>query len=726
MNDLGLRLAWAAVQVALLLVPALALGSLASRLGPAAGAWVSAVSLGLVVVLTASALLPGPWGGRGDGSVRPAVAWQPTPSVPAGAASAGADRGPTDRLRSGVPTFGGLAVVWGRIRRGVARPAAACRPWGGVVAATALAGTAVALLRLAIDLGAVAACRRRGRVVDDPTMTGLLADLGRAIGCRVEVELREVPDLVGPATAGWRRPVVLLPADWRSWDEPERRAVLAHELAHVVGGDYAAGLLARLAVALNAYHPLVRWAAGRLRLQQELAADEVAARHAGGCDAYLVALSRLALRQDGWSPSRPARAFLPAHGTLIRRIAMLRRLARTDTTRRPWSNAPRLATAVLLLCLTAAVASLRNPARGSQETGPAANAPAANAAADDARSFVAPFVGNATGGVIVVRPAAALRHPGMGRFAVTPDQILGIDLTSLARELAVDTSRPGFVTLHVQDLDWVTLGLNFGKKTGGDGRPLHSLEFGPPAFRTVAPFDWRAFLRQWRVGTTEVREVARPYYRLTGPVKEFLGQSPCVYLPDDRTAVFAEEAPIRRLAEGTPQPRRAFLQGEDWAKACRGVLAVAVDNENGAFARAYDMGRPDDPAVLSLFQGVDHWVLAAEDRGSIALHASASARDAEAGRAVSAAIGSLLTMGKDATRAAGQAEPAGVNAEAGRMVKTLLDGLSVRQSGRSVVVHAEGFGTLADVLSVVTAETALIGLEGQDGKGVGVSESPKR
>ena len=74
-------------------------------------------------------------------------------------------------------------------------------------------------------------------------------------GCRRPVELREVPDLTTPATAGWRRPVVLLPDDWRSWDDAERRAVLAHELAHIVRGDYAAGLVARLAVVAELLSP---------------------------------------------------------------------------------------------------------------------------------------------------------------------------------------------------------------------------------------------------------------------------------------------------------------------------------------------------------------------------------------------------------------------------------------------------------------------------------------
>ena len=49
MNDLGLTLAWLSVQVAIFLTPAMVLNALASRRGPATGAWVAVLSLGLVV-----------------------------------------------------------------------------------------------------------------------------------------------------------------------------------------------------------------------------------------------------------------------------------------------------------------------------------------------------------------------------------------------------------------------------------------------------------------------------------------------------------------------------------------------------------------------------------------------------------------------------------------------------------------------------------------------------
>ena len=192
------------------------------------------------------------------------------------------------------------------------------------------------------------------------------------MGCRRCVELREVSDLTTPATAGWRHPVVLLPDDWRSWDDSERRAVLAHELAHIIRGDYATGLMARAAVVLHAYHPLVRWMAARLQMQQELAADALGARFAGGRSRYLVALSRLALRQDGRSPCWPARAFLPRQGTLIRRIAMLNQ--DTEAGDRTWSRSRRVFVGLCLMGIAGGVAMLRGPARGAGAEPPAAAA----------------------------------------------------------------------------------------------------------------------------------------------------------------------------------------------------------------------------------------------------------------------------------------------------------------------------------------------------------------
>ncbi len=151
MNDLGLTLAWLAVQVSLVLVPAAALCALAARRSPSAGAWAASLSLGLVVTLNAVAFLPD-IGGVGRVAENDRIAVMPRPADAAAPSTLGNDAprptgsrglvvhefasrlGPA-RARGGraggaVPAVGGHAGGPGRRRDG-RRPAPACTGPGG-------------------------------------------------------------------------------------------------------------------------------------------------------------------------------------------------------------------------------------------------------------------------------------------------------------------------------------------------------------------------------------------------------------------------------------------------------------------------------------------------------------------------------------------------------------------------------------------------------------------
>jgi WD40 repeat protein/beta-lactamase regulating signal transducer with metallopeptidase domain len=136
--------------------------------------------------------------------------------------------------------------------------------------------------------------------------------------------LRESSAVDSPLTLGLFRPVILLPAGWHGWPAGQLRLVLAHELAHIRRGDFLAGLVAEVAVCLCWFHPLVRWLGGRLRLEQEYAADASAASAAGDAMTYVRCLARLALEQ-GTGRGSPAPAFWRRRPEILRRIDMLRR-----------------------------------------------------------------------------------------------------------------------------------------------------------------------------------------------------------------------------------------------------------------------------------------------------------------------------------------------------------------------------------------------------------------
>jgi hypothetical protein len=721
MNDLGLTLAWLAVQVGLLLVPAIVIHALATRRGPARGAWVAALSLALVVALSVAAFVPGiRWRGKPpiESSTPPAEAIgdHATTDIPSRSTSHSDGSHPATGRRLSLDW---LRLAWDRLERGAAEPAARCRPWGSLLAILALAGATAGLLRLMLGLCAVLVCCRRGKPVGDPELIGLLDELRAAMGCRRAVMLREVADLTTPATAGWLRPVLLLPDDWRSWDLAERRAVLAHELAHIVRGDYAAGLIARLAVVLNAYHPLVRWMAMRLQLQQEQAADELGARFAGGPALYLVALSSLALRQDGRSPCWPARAFLPARGTLIRRITMLQDQSPSMTFDRPWSRTRRGLAALSLVGLTLGVATLRGPARGAEDGPlPAARPYLVNPSRDHAinpghdRPFGPLYLREGADGIIMARPAAALRHAGVLRAV----PLLGADFAEmyrfLAKKLKIDTSRPGFLTLRGQDIEWITASVSFGRHKGNakDKEPLHTFALGWPVIRMVRPFDWLPYLRQWGLEFTEVRLGNRSYYKISdrfkGEVTKLLGPNPCVFLPDDRTIVCDEEPMIRKIVSGDQSETPAFLRGPDWERASRGLLAFAITNQGDSFAKHYDLGRSDDAVVLSLFKGVDWWLLGVDDAEDIVLRVEAACRNREASDDVSRSVESLIATGRQFLEQAVQQDAPRTPEDmlAVRFYRGLLGGAHVAHTDGAITVRTQSFGTLDDFATIVEAQ----------------------
>jgi beta-lactamase regulating signal transducer with metallopeptidase domain len=184
-------------------------------------------------------------------------------------------------------------------------------------------GMLLGAIKLLFALAAVTAVRRNSRSIGDPQVLATFAALQQQCGSSRAIELCETRSLSTPATLGWRRPLIVLPLAWRTWSEDERRAVLAHEIAHVERGDYLMWLAAHLALVLHFYHPMVHWLAARIRLEQECAADQSAAAMLGSRRSYLTALARLALRSRS-SLGELAPSFASTRGTLLQRVERLR------------------------------------------------------------------------------------------------------------------------------------------------------------------------------------------------------------------------------------------------------------------------------------------------------------------------------------------------------------------------------------------------------------------
>jgi beta-lactamase regulating signal transducer with metallopeptidase domain len=144
------------------------------------------------------------------------------------------------------------------------------------VAGTLYAAGVVALLTvLALQHWRVRRATRRAAPVRDAEWLRLARECARTLGMRRLPQLRRSLGECVPMAVGTRRPSIVLPAIADTWTEDRRRAVLLHELAHVARYDCLTQLLACVARAVYWFHPAMWWAARRLRIERELACDDL-------------------------------------------------------------------------------------------------------------------------------------------------------------------------------------------------------------------------------------------------------------------------------------------------------------------------------------------------------------------------------------------------------------------------------------------------------------------
>jgi len=500
MSTLTFMLAWCVLQVTLLSLLTAVVYLVVGRRGPAVGSAVLLAGSAGVLLTTALAVSPWPRWYTVDWPERPAAAEQlagAATNEPAGADAPASDEPtvpPAPKLELADTS---LWTALGETLRTGFRPAALdaprATPWPAIVLGL---GAVLCLGRLAVGLWAVHRYRRQSQPIADAQLHDELAVLQAEMNCLKTIELRESALVSSPAVVGWRKPLLLLPLDWRTWSGGERRAVLAHELAHVCRGDYPAWLFSQLGLALHFYHPLVHWQVRRLRLEQELAADEWGARVAGSRTAYLRALAQLALRRDAQPVVWAARPFFPRRDTFLRRIEMLRHQQNQPWRATPWRT--RLVAVGAVVGAALLVAGLRGPESNSALAQAGAGAPGTAAAAPaSAEKFSLKFIPAEALGLLAFRPADLLAEPGVGDFAKKFDwtghleQQLGIKLTDLEEVTLAFQANPERVAPM-----WILRGRGIaaavvaatGKKAKTETR-----QFGGADYTVATGFDPNAF-----------------------------------------------------------------------------------------------------------------------------------------------------------------------------------------------------------------------------------------
>jgi beta-lactamase regulating signal transducer with metallopeptidase domain len=137
----------------------------------------------------------------------------------------------------------------------------------------------------------------------DATWQEDLESYGRLLGVTRRIRLRASSEIGAGITVGAFRPHIILPEEARRWPRYRRRAVIAHELAHVRRRDVLFEHLIALVTIIYWYQPLVWLAIPRLRDERERACDDLVLQCGLRPGRYAVQLMQIAK-----GLGRPARA----------------------------------------------------------------------------------------------------------------------------------------------------------------------------------------------------------------------------------------------------------------------------------------------------------------------------------------------------------------------------------------------------------------------------------
>jgi carboxyl-terminal processing protease len=147
-----------------------------------------------------------------------------------------------------------------------------------------LGGAGVSLAWLLAGFIHLTLLAHRCRDMSGTPLAAKVQALAWDLGIRRPVRVLQAAAGTMPMTWGIRRPTLLLPQEAADWPADKLRMVLIHELGHVLRCDCLTQVTGFTARGLFWFHPLVWWAASRLRCEQESACDDLVLREAPAAD----------------------------------------------------------------------------------------------------------------------------------------------------------------------------------------------------------------------------------------------------------------------------------------------------------------------------------------------------------------------------------------------------------------------------------------------------------
>jgi beta-lactamase regulating signal transducer with metallopeptidase domain len=158
--------------------------------------------------------------------------------------------------------------------------------------------------------------------------------IGRRIGVKGPIAVRQLRRDASPHVAGFFQSVVMLPPAAASWPREALQAAIVHELTHMKRHDRLTQAMAQLACAIYWFNPLVWHAAAALARERERACDDAVLRFGAKASAYASLLLNLARAKRGsWTPATALSMARPSaiEGRLLLILADAARTPRRST-----------------------------------------------------------------------------------------------------------------------------------------------------------------------------------------------------------------------------------------------------------------------------------------------------------------------------------------------------------------------------------------------------------
>jgi beta-lactamase regulating signal transducer with metallopeptidase domain len=147
--------------------------------------------------------------------------------------------------------------------------------WPTTIAGLYAIGVLVMLIRWVMQRLKVRRLAREATHLPDEAWMHLLSECAEIMGIRRPIRLLLSREPNMPMAFGTCRPTMLIPVMADTWPPDRRRAVLCHELAHIARYDCLTQTLAFIACTMYWFHPAAWWAARCLRIERELACDDL-------------------------------------------------------------------------------------------------------------------------------------------------------------------------------------------------------------------------------------------------------------------------------------------------------------------------------------------------------------------------------------------------------------------------------------------------------------------